>query len=94
MFLKKSWEAPPVFEPELAWRIAMGVISFMYTAAFWLPAEALHVFFTVKAEPHEIIKDNKLWGFWALASINWMATTTLLFIFCTISGNARALPPA
>ena len=76
---------PPVFKPQRAWRIVMGVVSFMYIVAFWLPAEAMHIFFTVEAEPHELIKDNKLWGFFALASINWLATTSLLFLFCSIS---------
>lgn len=43
------------------------------------------MFFTVKAEPHVLIKDNKTWGFFALASINWLATTSLMFLFCVVS---------
>ena len=51
---------PPTFKPMPAWRVIMGVITAMYIAAFWLPAEAMHIFFTVPAEPHELIPDNKL----------------------------------
>ena len=56
-----------------------------YIVAFWLPAEAMHVFFTVKHEPHLLSGDNKVWGFFALASINWLGTTSLIFVMCVAS---------
>jgi len=81
----RSWDLEPLFAPELAFTVIMGIISFMYIVAFWLPAEALHIFFTVKFEVSKAIPDNKVWGFFALASINWLATTSLLFLLCTVS---------
>ena len=73
-----------------------------------IPAEALHIFFTVPFEPQEacslrsvldlqpssltsrrcawqVITDNKVWGFFALACINWLATASLLFLLCVVS---------
>ena len=66
-------------------RVGAGACALSRACHPRIPAEALHVFFTVPAEPHELITDNKLWGFWALASINWLATASVLFLFCTIS---------
>ena len=37
---KKAWKTEPLFKPMLGWRIILGVISFMYIAAFWWAARA------------------------------------------------------
>ena len=46
---KQTWNVSPLFTPELAWRIVMGIVAGMYIIGFWFDASGVE--FTINLIP-------------------------------------------